>query len=103
MCTLRTGVHHYQTACIALSPKKIDDFYGYRTARSKRSQAHWDFAQKESPKYITQSGHYCLWTCFLFILFKTGKAGVWFAIILTTLYPFISIIQTEKTLKKKFG
>ena len=34
---------------------------------------------------------------------KTGKAGIWIAIILTTLYPFISVIQTEKALKKKFS
>ena len=84
-------------------PKKINDFYGYRTARSKRSQEHWDFAQKESSKYIIQSGYYCLLTCVPFILFETGKAAVWIAIILATLYPFISIIQTEKALKKKFG
>jgi uncharacterized membrane protein len=83
--------------------KKINDFYGYRTARSKRSQEHWDFAQKESSKYIIQSGYYCLLTCVPFILFETGKAAVWIAIILATLYPFISIIQTEKALKKKFG
>jgi len=84
-------------------PKKINDFYGYRTSRSKKSQAHWDYAQKESSKYIIQSGYYCLLTCALFILFETGKAGIWSAIILTTLYPFISVIQTEKALKKKFS
>ena len=58
---------------------------------------------KESSKYIIQSGYYCLLTCVPFILFETGKAAVWIAIILATLYPFISIIQTEKALKKKFG
>lgn len=84
-------------------PKKINDFYGYRTSRSKKSQAHWDYAQKESSKYIFHSGYYCLLTCALFILFETGKAGIWIAIILTTLYPFISVIQTGKALKKKFS
>ena len=84
-------------------PKKINDFYGYRTSRSKKSQAHWDYAQKESSKYIIQSGYYCLLTCALFILFEIGKAGILIAIILTTLYPFISVIQTEKALKKKFS
>jgi len=84
-------------------PKKINDFYGYRTSRSKKSQAHWDYAQKESSKYIIQSGYYCLLTCALFLLFETGKAGIWIAIILTTLYPFIYVIQTEKALKKKFS
>ncbi len=84
-------------------PKKINDFYGYRTSRSKKSQAHWDYAQKESSKYIIQSGYYCLLTCALFIFFETGKAEIWIAIILTTLYPIINVIQTEKALKKKFS
>ena len=84
-------------------PKKINDFYGYRTSRSKKSQAQWDFAQKESSKYIIQSGYYCLLTCVPFILYESGKVGIWIAIILTTLYPFISLFQTEKALKKKFG
>ena len=84
-------------------PKKINDFYGYRTSRSKKSQAHWDFAQKESSKYIIQSGYYCLLTCVPFILYESGKVEIWIAIILTTLYPFISLFQTEKALKKKFG
>ena len=84
-------------------PKKINDFYGYRTSRSKKSQAHWDFAQKESSKYIIQSGYYCLLTCVPFILYESGKGGIWISIILTILYPFISLFQTEKALKKKFG
>jgi hypothetical protein len=27
-------------------PKKINEFYGYRTTRSRKSQEAWDFAQK---------------------------------------------------------
>ena len=84
-------------------PKKINDFYGYRTPRSKKSQAHWGFAQKTSSEYLIQSGYYCLLTCVPFLLLETGKLGVWIAIILTILYPVISILQTEKALKKKFG
>ena len=82
-------------------PKKINDFYGYRTARSKRSQAHWDFAQKESSKYIIQSGYYCLLTCVPFILFETGKAAVWIAIILATLYPLYPSFKQKKRSRKK--
>jgi uncharacterized membrane protein len=104
VCVL-CGLIYIITGLVVLRypPKKINDFYGYRTSRSKKSQAHWDYAQKESSKYIIQSGYYCLLTCALFILFETGKAGIWIAIILTTLYPFISVIQTEKALKKKFS
>ena len=104
VCVL-CGLIYIITGLVVLRypPKKINDFYGYRTSRSKKSQAHWDYAQKESSKYIIQSGYYCLLTCALFLLFETGKAGIWIAIILTTLYPFISVIQTEKALKKKFS
>jgi uncharacterized membrane protein len=104
VCVL-CGLIYIITGLVVLRypPKKINDFYGYRTSRSKKSQAHWDYAQKEASKYIIQSGYYCLLTCALFILFETGKAGIWSAIILTTLYPFISVIQTEKALKKKFS
>ena len=37
-------------------PKEINDFYGYRTKRSKRSKEAWDFAQEYSTRmmlYIT--------------------------------------------------
>ena len=27
-------------------PKKINEFYGYRTTRSRKSQEAWDFVQK---------------------------------------------------------
>jgi uncharacterized membrane protein len=102
---LLCGIIYIITGALGLRypPKKINDFYGYRTSRSKKSQAHWDFAQKESSKYIIQSGYYCLLTCVPFILFESGKTGIWIAIILTTLYPFVSIFQTEKALKKTFG
>ncbi|MBE8727199.1 SdpI family protein [Flavobacterium hungaricum] len=34
--------------CRLFPPKKINDFYGYRTANSKKNQSNWDFAQKYS-------------------------------------------------------
>ena len=104
ICVL-CGIIYIITGALVLRypPKKINDFYGYRTSRSKKSQAHWDFAQKESSKYIIQSGYYCLLTCVPFILYESGKVGIWIAIILSTLSPFISLYQTEKALKKKFG
>lgn len=84
-------------------PKKINDFYGYRTSRSKISQEHWDFAQKESAKHIKQAGYYCLLFCAPFILLDYKIAHLWVAIIFATLIPFVSIFQTEKALKSKFG
>ena len=34
-------------------PKKINEFYGYRTTRSRKSQEAWDFAQRYSAKLMT--------------------------------------------------
>lgn len=84
-------------------PKKINDFYGYRTSRSKKSQEHWDFAQKESAKYIIQVGYYTLLCCAPFFLIEFQKTHIWIAIVLVSLLPFIAILQTEKALKEKFG
>ena len=40
----------------AWPPKKINEIYGYRTTRSMKSQAVWDFAQKYSAKLMTAFG-----------------------------------------------
>ena len=34
-------------------PKKINDFYGYRTTRSRKSQEAWSCAQRYSAKWMT--------------------------------------------------
>ena len=98
------GVIYIITAWIFMRypPKKINDFYGYRTARSKKSQAHWDFAQKVAAKYFLQTAYYCLLSCTLFIVFDFGEHAVWIAIIPVSLLPFVALIQTEQALKKKF-
>ena len=101
---LLCGVIYLITGWITLRypPKKINDFYGYRTSRSKKSQAHWDFAQKESSKYLIQAGYYCLLGCAPFILFDFGKNAIWMAIILVTILPCITLLYIEKALKERF-
>lgn len=83
-------------------PKKINDFYGYRTNRSKKSQEHWDFAQIESAKYMKQSGYYSLICCTPFMLLTYENWHIWIAIIVVTLLPFVAIFHTEKALKNRF-
>lgn len=83
-------------------PKKINDFYGYRTSKSKKSQEHWDFAQIESAKHLMQAGYYSLLCCTPFIVLEFDKSHVWIAIVLVTLLPFVAIFQTEKALKNNF-
>ncbi len=47
---LSTGVAVYIITLFVerVPPKKINSVYGYRTRRSKKSQTHWDYAQKYS-------------------------------------------------------
>lgn len=80
-------------------PKKINDFYGYRTSRSKKSQMHWEFAQIESAKHLIKAGYYSLFCCLPFIVLEFDKSLVWIAIVVVTLLPFMAIFQTEKALK----
>lgn len=98
------GVVYSITALLMLRfpPKKINDFYGYRTSLSKKSQKHWDYAQVESAKYMKQVGYYSFLCCAPFILFSYNEWHVWIAITIVTLLPFLALIQTEKAIKKRF-
>ena len=103
VCVL-CGAIYVLTAWIMLRypPKKINDFYGYRTSRSKKSQDHWDYAQVESARYLKQVGYYSLICCAPFMLFSYNEWHVWLAIALVTLLPFVALIQTEKALNNRF-
>ena len=93
-------------------PKKINEFYGYRTTRSRKSQEAWDFAQRYSAKLMTIFGlaalvvaavaHWlrnclCLNSNFLML----------YDICITLLLPIIvvlpPIVLTELELRKRFG
>ena len=101
---LLCGIIYVITALLMqrFPPKKINDFYGYRTSLSKKSQKHWDYAQVESAKHMKQVGYYSLLSCTPFILISYENWHVWLAIIIVTLLPFVALIQTEKALKNKF-
>ena len=96
----------------AYPPKKINEFYGYRTARSRKSQEAWDFAQKYSAKLITMFGLAALvvtaiahWlrNCLCF----NSDFLMLYDICITLLLPIIvaipPIILTELELRKRFG
>jgi uncharacterized membrane protein len=104
LVSLLFGVIYLITGWISLRypPKKINDFYGYRTLRSKKSQTHWDFAQKKASKHLIQAGYYCLLGSVPFILFDFGEHAIWIVILIGTILPCIALIQIEKALKEKF-
>ena len=93
-------------------PKKINEFYGYRTTRSRKSQEAWDFAQRYSAKLITMFGlaalvvtaiaHWlqnclCFNSDFLMLYDITTK------LVLPLIVVIPPIILTELELRKRFG
>ena len=93
-------------------PKKINEFYGYRTTRSRKSQEAWDFAQRYSAKLMTALGlvalavasiaHWlrsrlCLNSEYV-MLYDNGITAV--LVVMVVLPP---IVLTELELRKRFG
>jgi uncharacterized membrane protein len=84
-------------------PKKINSFYGYRTARSKKSQEHWDFAQNYSAKEMMNLGFFLALTSFMGKLIEmdqTTRIAVGLAMMIFTLV--VLYIRVEKALRDKF-
>ena len=93
-------------------PKKINEFYGYRTTRSRKSQEAWDFAQRYSAKLMTIFGLAALIVAAAAHLFRNSLCInsdylMLYDICITLLLPIIvaipPIILTELELRKRFG
>ena len=93
-------------------PKKINEFYGYRTTRSRKSQEAWDFAQRYSAKLMTIFGLAALSVAAAARLFLNGLCInsdylMLYDICITLLLPIIvvlpPIVLTELELRKRFG
>ena len=93
-------------------PKKINEFYGYRTTRSCKSQEAWDFAQRYSAKLMTIFGLTALIVAAAAHLFRNSLCInsdylMLYDICITLLLPIIvvlpPIVLTELELRKRFG
>ena len=85
-------------------PKKINDFYGYRTKQSMKNQAHWDFAQEFSSQKLIQSGFYYSLSALPFLFFEVGEvSAIIVSIILLVVFIGYPLYTTEKALKEKFN
>lgn len=84
-------------------PKKINSFYGYRTASSMKNQEQWDFAQRYSSKLIILLGTILALCSFLGFIINISEQLELFlgftALILTVL---LLLYFTEKAIKAKF-
>lgn len=85
-------------------PRKINWLYGYRTARSMKSQESWDFAQPYAGKELIRQG---------VLMSLIGLPGPWLPL-KPVMAAFLSIpvmlallgvllYRTEKALKERFG
>jgi uncharacterized membrane protein len=84
-------------------PKKINDLYGYRTSASKKSQAHWDFAQQYSTKIMAASGVVLLLISLLGIIIPVApKVRLGLGIVLMLAVCAVLLVFTENALRKKF-
>lgn len=82
-------------------PKKINSFYGYRTASSMKNQQKWNFAQTYSAKIMMLTG-----LIFAFLsptkgLFKTSETNdIILAVGIMIIGSILMIILVEKALRK---
>ena len=93
-------------------PKQINEFYGYRTTRSRKSQEAWDFAQRYSAKLMTIFGLAALIVAAAAHLFRNSLCVnsdylMLYDICITLLLPIIvvlpPIVLTGLELRKRFG
>jgi len=84
-------------------PKKINDFYGYRTKASKQNQQVWDFAQKYSARTMRLFGLGMIILSFGGWFLPLGVAvGAVLSILLLLIFSYLLIYDTEKAIKNKF-
>lgn len=90
------------------APKKINSFFGYRTAMSMKNQDTWQFAHHHCGRLWRRIGWPMLACSVIAILFSIGKSAAYreiFGAVLCgaqTLVLIASIFPTELALKKTF-
>lgn len=88
---------------LKVPPKKINRFYGYRTARSMKNQQQWDFAQRYAGREMMRQG---------LLMALIGTMGFWLPLkpvesafltlpIMLILFGVL-LLRTETALKNKF-
>ncbi|PZO28128.1 MAG: hypothetical protein DCF13_09985 [Flavobacteriaceae bacterium] len=99
------GIVFFITAFITLRfpPKKINNFYGYRTKNSMKNQEFWNFSQKFSSIKMIQSGLFLVAFSFLGMVFHPDeKVQLIVGIGLSILVCVFLFYTTEKAIKKNF-
>lgn len=80
-------------------PKQINDFVGYRTPRSMRSQEAWDFANRYSSDLMLRCAVFAFFIQFLFYAILEAETALLFFVALWIGGLAFTILCTEKKLK----
>ena len=89
-------------------PKRINGIYGYRTARSMKNQATWDFAHRTCGRLWSRLGLVMLPLSTLVMLpvlgADAGTVGLWCGavVLVQTAVLLGSLFPVERALKKEF-
>jgi uncharacterized membrane protein len=84
-----------------MPPKKINSFYGYRTARSMKSQAAWDEANTYSADLMLWAGISTLFLQAILFFSIGGHESLLVSLGYYLLFIGVLIFLTEKRLKQK--
>lgn len=87
-------------------PKRINNWYGYRTATSQKSKEIWDYAQIYSANLVMKYGIIAIVIGLLLSAVTPPKYEI--VMIMTTIFSGMGIavtmmVKTENHLKKKFN
>ncbi len=89
-------------------PTQINGFYGYRTRRSMKNQAAWDFSHLYCGKLWRKMGWFMLPVSMIVMIPAFGKSddivGAVGGVVVTAecMVMLVSILLTEKALAKQF-
>lgn len=85
-------------------PKKINGLYGYRTAKSMKSQDHWDFAQRFASIEMMRAGGILLLASLLGLVFDlTEDVGTLVGLGILILAIILMVVRVEQAIKRRFG
>lgn len=82
------------------------DFSGYNTPRSRKSEAHWNYAQSIAPAIFLRNGKKALFSavCFTVVgLILPWWVGLAAGYVMGFVGMFLAFGETEKNLKERFG
>ncbi|WP_298740784.1 SdpI family protein [uncultured Chitinophaga sp.] len=85
-------------------PAKISRIYGYRTPRSMKSQAAWDFAQVYAGKALCCCGIALTCLALLSLPFTLAQdISTTIAVLVVLVFTALPVYLTERNLKLRFG